>query len=309
MYKIGELKDYNIVQELKENFVRSGITFQIAQEHQNDNGDLYIISVNYHYDVEKAQEIFNTLIGLAQKYEIPPEYQKIHSIKLTTFTKNLILICCSLYILSFSGPGKDLFKFLSLSANPNLFLSEIKNGEFWRFFTPMFLHFSLLHILFNMVMLKDLGKIIEHSKGIRFFTLFVFITGAVSNLGQYMITGPFFGGMSGVIYAFFGLLWMEKTLNPDSEFALPRNDLILIIGWFFLCLFGLIGRIANTAHATGLVSGMLTGIFVGLKTTSNPQKFKKAFFYTLLSILLLITTLFVEYFRLKKHFYLFNFYP
>ena len=96
MYKIGELKDYNIVEELKQNFVRSGITFQIAQEHHSDNGDLYIISVNYHHDVEKAQQIFNTLMGLAKEFEIPPEYQKIHSIKLTPFTKNLILICSSL---------------------------------------------------------------------------------------------------------------------------------------------------------------------------------------------------------------------
>ena len=71
-----------------------------------------------------------------------------------------------------------------------------------------------------------------------------------------------------------------KTLNPDSEFSLPMSDLVLIIGWFFLCLFGVIGRIANTAHAVGLVSGMLTGIFWGLKDSSESKKSYKMPFFT-----------------------------
>ena len=306
MYKIGELKDQHTLEELKQNLVQKGITFQITQEQQ---GEIYVISVDNPHDVEKAQEVFNTLMGIAREFEIPPEYEKIHSIEMTVLTKNLIILCFVLYGFSFFEAGKELFSVLSLSSNPNLFLSEIKNGQIWRLFTPMFLHFSVAHILFNMMIFKDLGKIIEHSKGSKFFIYFVLSTGTLSNLCQYLITGPFFGGMSGVIYAFFGLLWMEKTLNPKSEFSLPMSDLALIIGWFFLCLFGLIGKIANTAHAVGLVTGMLTGIYLGFLNSTQKNKLKNGIMYTFLSIILLGLTLFVEYHRLKKGFYVFNFYP
>ena len=124
MYKIGELKDQHTLEELKQSLIQKGITFQITQEQQNE---IYVISVDNPHDVEKAQEVFNTLMGIAREFEIPPEYEKIHSIELTVLTKNLIILCFVLYGFSFSGPGKELFSFLSLSSNPNLFLSEIRD--------------------------------------------------------------------------------------------------------------------------------------------------------------------------------------
>lgn len=138
-------------------------------------------------------------------------------------------------------------------------LPEIRHGQVWRLFTPMFVHFGLLHILFNMLWLRDLGSMIEARKSPWLLLTLVLAIAALSNVAQYMVDGPSFGGMSGVVYGLLGYVWMQGKFNPASGLSLHAETVTMMIVWFFLCLSGVIGNIANTAHAVGAVVGIAWG--------------------------------------------------
>ena len=136
---------------------------------------------------------------------------------------------------------------------------EISQGQIWRLFTPMFIHFGIIHLLFNMLWLRNLGTMIEKRQNTWILVLLVLVIAAASNLGQYAVSGPRFGGMSGVVYGLLGYIWIRGKFDPFSGLFLHRQTVVMMIVWFFLCLSGVIGNIANTAHGVGLVLGIVWG--------------------------------------------------
>jgi len=138
-------------------------------------------------------------------------------------------------------------------------LATLKSGQVWRFFTPIFLHFGILHILFNMLWLRDLGKSIEFVRGTRRFLILVLTCAAASNIAQLYSNGPRFGGMSGVVFGLIGYVWMKGKTQPQLGLSLMPNQVVYAILWMLLCIGGAFGSIANTAHVVGMVVGMLIG--------------------------------------------------
>jgi len=135
-------------------------------------------------------------------------------------------------------------------------LPEVRRGQVWRLFTPMFLHFGILHLLFNMLWLRDLGSMIEARKSPWMLLLLVLVLAATSNVAQYVYKGPDFGGMSGVVYGLLGYVWMQERFNPASGLSLQPQTVTMMIIWFFVCLTGMAGPIANTVHAVGFGLGI-----------------------------------------------------
>jgi GlpG protein len=144
-------------------------------------------------------------------------------------------------------------------------LPEIRQGEIWRLFTPIFMHFSVMHILFNMLCLRDMGSMIEGRQSSWLLVVMVLSMAAVSNLFEYFWGGPNFGGMSGVIFGLFGYIWVRGKLDPASGLIMDRRSATIQIIWLVLCLTGLVGPIANGAHLSGLVMGAAWGWLSGLK--------------------------------------------
>lgn len=138
-------------------------------------------------------------------------------------------------------------------------LREVFAGQVWRLFTPMFLHFGLMHLVFNMMWLWELGGALEQRYGPGLLAALVALLGASANVAEYAWSGPYFGGMSGVVYGLLGYFWMQGRYNRRFRMALPRHVVVMMLAWFALCWSGLIGHIANMAHTVGLLLGGLWG--------------------------------------------------
>jgi GlpG protein len=61
--------------------------------------------------------------------------------------------------------------------------------------------------------------------------------------------------MSGVVYGLFGYVWIRSVFNPIPGLHLSQANVIILLGWLFLCMTGVMGPIANVAHVVGLVVG------------------------------------------------------
>lgn len=289
-YPFGSLKDFSKTQDIVSILEKEAIRVQVNHDVVQDE---YILSCQNPEEVERSQQVFLQVMGMAPvEIEIDPTYEQLRSLPIQPVTLGLIILSVLIYSLG-SLYGKDkVYSFLMISPDPKLFFEGVKQGEIYRLVTPMLLHFNLMHIIFNLLWLKDLGKIIEGKFGSRQFLLFVLILSLTSNLLQYMVRGPLFGGMSGVVYGLLGYLWMAKTFKKEDILTLPKRDNYMMIGWFFLCFTGIFGPIANLAHGAGLTIGMIAGI--------NPfYNSKKGLKWIALAMAILILTVLVELFKLK----------
>ena len=149
--------------------------------------------------------------------------------------------------------------------------SQIKQGQIWRLVTPVFLHGGFLHLAFNMMWMVSLATQVEMRRGTVRFGWLVLCLALASNLTQLLSTGPYFLGMSGVVYGIFGYMWVKRLARIPNDYVMP--DLTVAIMLVFLVL-GFVGSLnsmfgggttANGAHLGGLLAGMAIGYLPALR--------------------------------------------
>lgn len=136
---------------------------------------------------------------------------------------------------------------------------EILSGQIWRIFTPIFLHGGFLHLLFNMMWLWQLGGTIERIEKPWYFAALVLILAALCNTAQYLVSGPLFIGMSGVVYGLLGYIWIMSMYQPRSQYFISQGTIMFMMIWLVICLLGIIPNVANTQHVAGAVLGSSWG--------------------------------------------------
>ncbi len=163
-------------------------------------------------------------------------------------------------ILGLNWQGEGVFTSLAFSTQP------------WRFFTPVLLHFSPLHLLFNLLLLFEFGRLIEFQRGLWKYLAIFMIVALFSNLAQYLLGGisirngfsfgppSTFGGMSGVIYGFLAYAWIKGEFQPELGISISSSTVKFMLFWLVLCWTGIMGPIANISHTSGLVIGLIIGL-------------------------------------------------
>jgi GlpG protein len=187
-------------------------------------------------------------------------------------TMVLLILCIVVGLVTKLGQDKTWTNWLLISnlqlIDPARFwnsLEEIADGQVWRLFTPVFLHFSVWHLIFNLLWMQDLGKRLESRIGTWRFAGVVALVALISNLAQYVSGGAGFGGMSGVVYGVFGYLWGRGKRDFRFDIMVSPMTSSLLLVFLALGIFGLLGPTANAAHFSGLLAGAGLGWLAALR--------------------------------------------
>lgn len=132
--------------------------------------------------------------------------------------------------------------------------------QIWFSISPAFLHFGWEHIIFNTLSFWIFASLIERKLGVLHWISALIVLAVVSNYAQLIMGGPFFGGLSGVVYGLIAFSWgYQKSVAtlylPNGLFYFAFAWLLLGYTPFFEWL-GL-GSMANTAHLSGAIAGFI----------------------------------------------------
>ena len=136
-------------------------------------------------------------------------------------------------------------------------------GEWWRLATAMFLHFGLLHLLFNTWALWVIGSLVERLYGHARFTAIYAVAGLAGGLAS-MTWNPI-ANSAGASGAIFGIIGAQLAFFMRGGHRIPaavvraqRNSTLGFIA--YAVVFGLVvPGIDNAAHLGGLAAGFALG--------------------------------------------------
>lgn len=155
----------------------------------------------------------------------------------------------------------------------------LRDGQYYRLFTAMFLHADLQHLINNMLMLVLGGAIVENYTGHAFYFFLYVLSGLFGNMISmaYEINNGLSWvsvGASGAIMGLVGFVVVWILVNRKT-FVRSRNLMIrlILLGIFVIeaCFFQRGANIA--AHTGGFVTGAVLGVIniIMLKNNKNME--------------------------------------
>lgn len=219
--------------------------------------------------------------------------EKIFSYKVPIVTYIIMAICIVLFIMMevFSGGSTNSLTLLKYGANLDVL---VKEGEYYRLFTCMFLHIGIMHLACNMYSLYVVGREVESLFGkIKYIIIYVLsgIFGSIMSIAFTHNTisagasGAIFGLLGALLY--FGIHYRTYLGDAIKRSVIPIIVINLLIGFFS-------EGIDLAAHIGGLVGGVLVAMMVGIPDKSKTNDIVNG---TILTIIYLIFISYLAFWR------------
>ena len=266
----------------------SSFLYQQSIRHRiNEAGDLQELWVADDADAERVRAYYAAFSQGELSLQAGPAVRRrsnllqnlLNAVWRVPMTFGLILLTALLFPVTLGVDDGDVsgwfetlsFLQFSVVGNKVYFVDlpmTLASGEYWRLLTPMFLHFGILHLVFNMLWFWEIGRRIEQVNNGLLMLLLVLVSSLGSNVLQYTMTGPgFFGGMSGVVFGLLGYSLVWSRLLPSRDMGLTNSIYVFMLGFLVFGFSGLfdllgLGNLANWAHLGGLLAGAGFGLLV-----------------------------------------------
>jgi uncharacterized protein len=142
-------------------------------------------------------------------------------------------------------------------------LNQLAYSQYWRFVTSIFLHGSMVHLMYNMFALLFFGFALEKTIGSRRFLLVYFGSGIIANIISINFY-PSSLGASGAIMGIIGALTILRPMMMVWAFGLILPMFIAAILWIIGDILGIFmpSNVGNIAHLSGVGIGLIVGILL-----------------------------------------------
>ena len=136
----------------------------------------------------------------------------------------------------------------------------IRDGEWWRLATCVFLHAGLWHIAFNLIALQQIGPQIEEVFGKGRMLFYFMVTGILASLGSAL--WGLYGVGIGASGALMGLIGLAAGWGQRDGTGTGREIRNFMVKWgAYTVVFGFLIGADNAAHISGFLAGFLMGLF------------------------------------------------
>ncbi len=225
--------------------------------------------------------------ALAVSYEKQKQDEQIFSYGKPIFTYLLMAIQVFVFILlEMRGGSTNTETLIEFGAKYNPLIME---GEWWRFFTPIFLHIGFTHLILNTLSLYFVGIIVERIYGSARFLVIYFFAGFIGSVASFILVPNLSAGASGAIFGLLGALLLFGILHPSLFFRTMGWNVIVILIINLVITFSA-DAIDSAGHIGGLIGGFLAAAIVRL-----PKNRKLAVQVGALVLTALLTVGFVRY--------------
>lgn len=218
--------------------------------------------------------------------------EKIFSYKQPIVTYIIMAICIILFILmELSGGSTNSQILLKYGANLDIL---VKNGEYYRLFTCIFLHIGIMHLICNMYSLYVIGREVESLFGkVKYIIIFI-LSGIFGSIMSIAFThNTISAGASGAIFGLLGaLLYFGINYRTYLGEAIKRTIIPIIVVNLIIGFFA--EGIDLAAHIGGLVGGVLVSMMVGIPDKSKTRDIVNG---TILTIIYLIFISYLAFLR------------